>query len=238
VLLLCGLALVASVFADTNLTLTAHAGETKTPASATATSNAPPATITIDGTTYSNVTWRTVTPSTVTIFHQTGVATIPLAKLSPDLQKQFGYDPQKASDWQAAQQKAAADVAKKKAEKIAEQQALEKKWAAAQWWSGAVDEILPDGIIVVMHSPGYIDHHRVPTNPLAERHPDTVVDSQDFYLLLVGHPKRSTFAEGEGIDFYAYKDGVVTVGGDTLEKWVYCEPPPGKKQRLSGAAES
>ena len=49
--------------------------------------------ITIDGITYEEVHWGKVTPSTVTIFHKTGVATISLAKLSPELQKRFGYDP-------------------------------------------------------------------------------------------------------------------------------------------------
>lgn len=61
------------------------------------TSNAPPASITIDGTTYEDIRWESVTPTTVTIFHKTGVATIPLWTLPPDLQKRFGYDPQKAA---------------------------------------------------------------------------------------------------------------------------------------------
>lgn len=52
-------------------------------------------TLTVDGVTYSNVTFRTVTPSTVTVFHKTGIATVPLAKLPPDLQQRFGYDPVK-----------------------------------------------------------------------------------------------------------------------------------------------
>jgi hypothetical protein len=60
-----------------------------------------PTTITVDGITYSNVTWRTVTPATVSIFHQTGVASIPLEKLPPDLQQRFGYDPQKAAAYRA-----------------------------------------------------------------------------------------------------------------------------------------
>jgi hypothetical protein len=60
-----------------------------------------PTTITIDGITYSNVSWRTVTPAEVSIFHQTGVATIPLSKLPPDLQQRFGYDPQRAVAYEA-----------------------------------------------------------------------------------------------------------------------------------------
>jgi hypothetical protein len=60
-----------------------------------------PRTITVDGITYSNVTWWTVTPATVSIFHQTGVASIPLEKLPPELQQRFGYDPQRAAAYQA-----------------------------------------------------------------------------------------------------------------------------------------
>jgi len=84
-LFLCGLTLAASVFAETNLTLT------------------------VDGVTYSNVTFGTATPAWVSVRHATGATTISLAKLPPDLQKQFGYDPQKAADWQIAAQKAAVE---------------------------------------------------------------------------------------------------------------------------------
>lgn len=61
--------------------------------------------ITIDGVTYENFRWGTVTPTTVSIFHRTGVGTIPLEKLPLELQKQFGYDPQKITQRKAPQQK-------------------------------------------------------------------------------------------------------------------------------------
>ncbi|MGD1020473.1 MAG: hypothetical protein ABSA12_14265 [Verrucomicrobiia bacterium] len=80
-------------------------------------------TITVDGLTYSNVTWHTVTPATVTIFHQTGVAAIPLEKLPPELQKQFGYDPQKAADYRSAEAVRLQRAAKETAERRAREQA-------------------------------------------------------------------------------------------------------------------
>jgi hypothetical protein len=64
-------------------------------------------TITVDGIIYSNVTWRTVTSASVTIFHETGVASIPLEKLPPELQQRFGYDPQKAAAYRAQELAAA-----------------------------------------------------------------------------------------------------------------------------------
>jgi len=65
-------------------------------------------TITIDGVTYEDFHWGTVTPTTIAIFHKTGVATVPLADLSPDLQERFGYSPKKAAEPGAPQPKAVA----------------------------------------------------------------------------------------------------------------------------------
>jgi hypothetical protein len=48
------------------------------------------------------VTFGTVTPTTVSVFHTTGVAGIPLEKLPLDLQECFGYDPDKAADYRKA----------------------------------------------------------------------------------------------------------------------------------------
>ena len=64
--------------------------------------------LTIDGFTYENPRFERVTTNTVTIFHSTGVATIPLDKLPVDLQKQFGYDPARLAAEEAARKEAAA----------------------------------------------------------------------------------------------------------------------------------
>ena len=45
--------------------------------------------LTIDGVTYQDVRWGRLTPATVTIYHKTGIAAIPLEKLPPELQKLF-----------------------------------------------------------------------------------------------------------------------------------------------------
>jgi hypothetical protein len=82
--------------------------------------NALPTAITVDGVTYSNVTWRGVGPASVSILHKTGVASLPLEKLPPELQERFGYDPKKAADYRAAERNAEA----------ARQEARQKQWAA------------------------------------------------------------------------------------------------------------
>jgi hypothetical protein len=82
--------------------------------------NTLPNVVTVDRVTYENVRWGTVTPAAVSILHRTGAATLPLEKLSPELQKRFGYDPQKAADYGAAERRAEA----------ARQEARRKQWAA------------------------------------------------------------------------------------------------------------
>jgi hypothetical protein len=62
---------------------------------------------TSDGKVYQDVKLIRLDPDTVTILHKDGGAQIPLDKLSPDLQKRFGYDPELA--------KAAADARAKEA---------------------------------------------------------------------------------------------------------------------------
>lgn len=64
--------------------------------------NSLPTKITIDGVTYEDVRWGTVTPATVTIRHKIGVATIPLEKFPTDLQRRFGYSPDKAAEYRKA----------------------------------------------------------------------------------------------------------------------------------------
>ncbi len=87
--------------------------------------NAPPTKITIDSVAYSNVTWGTVTPATVTIFYKTGIASIPLEKLPPDLQKRFGYDPQKAAAYRQEEAKQL-ELARRQQE-LARQEAEKRK---------------------------------------------------------------------------------------------------------------
>jgi len=77
-------------------------------ASFAAETNTLPTTITVDGVTYSNIMWHNVTPATVSIMHATGAVSIPLDKLPPELQRQFGYDPKKAAEYRAAERSAEA----------------------------------------------------------------------------------------------------------------------------------
>jgi len=55
-------------------------------------------TLTIEGVTFEDIRWGNTTTDSVTVYHKTGVATIPLEKLPLGLQQRFGYDPKKADE--------------------------------------------------------------------------------------------------------------------------------------------
>ena len=58
---------------------------------------------TTSGKEYQKVLVRKVTPLDISVMHEAGATKIKLADLSPDLQKHFGYDPEKAIAYQAQQ---------------------------------------------------------------------------------------------------------------------------------------
>ncbi len=93
--------------------------------------NGLPATITIDRVTYENIRWGTVTPYSVAIFHKSGIAKIPLERLTPELQKRFHYDSQKAAAYRAAE--SATDAQARVAAAERERKYQERKKAEAAW---------------------------------------------------------------------------------------------------------
>jgi DNA segregation ATPase FtsK/SpoIIIE-like protein len=137
-----------------------------------------PTTITVGGIIYSNVTWHTVTPAAVTIYHQTGVASIPLEELPADLQTRFGYDPQKAAAYRAEelaaeqqrladeqarerlrqQREAEAEEAARKQQLAQEEQARQQ--LAAMQKANPTVEIIPvlglSGPVNLLDSGGYV----------------------------------------------------------------------------------
>jgi hypothetical protein len=182
VFLVCAFAAAVALGAETNLTLT------------------------VDGVTYNGVRFGRATPATVTVFHSTGVAMIPLAKLPPELQKQFGYDPQQAATWQAAQQKAEAEAAESQRRAAAEAADAQRKAAATVGWTLTVERVVPDGVMARGYKTGGAGDQAT--------------------ICLVDDPRVGELAEGNKFTTHAYKEGVITVEGRTLEKWVYYEPPP------------
>jgi hypothetical protein len=165
-------------------------------------------TVTVDGVRYENARLQVVNPATVKIWHSTGIAVVPMAKLPPELQKQFGYDPQLAAQWQAAQQKAAVEAADAR-----------QKAAASVEWKLTVESVLPDGLVA----------HGCQTSMYCP---------QPVRVFLVNHPRMAELGEGEQIIVTAYRQGATQVGGRSLEKWAYYETPPKMNSQPSPAPPS
>jgi len=82
-------------------------------------------TLTVGGVTYSNVTFGTVTPSSVSIRHSAGISKVRLSQLPEEWQKKFNYNPDKEREF-------AEQIALKQKQLEAERELLAKRKAEAE----------------------------------------------------------------------------------------------------------
>ncbi|HUJ09201.1 MAG TPA: hypothetical protein VL171_04180 [Verrucomicrobiae bacterium] len=191
---------------------------------------------TIDGFTYENVRWGRITPSTATIFHRTGVATIPLEKLPPEWRKKLGYDPVKAQRYRQAEAQARAEwlAARQQRDELLQQQQAEKD-RLKKLEASAVDFHCT---IMALDKSGAVVRTTTTVPPVSaapsatELGKDHPVPIQIIYAFLVGHPRQASLAVGDTISCRAYRDGVQETDGEPLPRWVYIGearhpiPPP------------
>lgn len=175
-----------------------------------------PATITIGGVTYSNVTWRTVTPATVSIMHKTGVASIPLEKLPPELQKRFGYDPQKAVAYLSAEQEREKAARERQRQQEQERQRQER---CRDTISGNVQVVIDGGVVI---------NHRAFIDSYIQAGGTDPHVLHDWYTFLACDNSR--YAVGYEVKCRAYREGFATIQSfGKIERWVCCgelvEPP-------------
>jgi hypothetical protein len=110
--------------------------------------------VTVNGITYSNITWGTVTPSTASIIYDKGIVSVNLSDLSPELQKRFNFNPTNDANYRAveAQQEALRSQQRQEAwARAAEQRAEQKRKAAMEriYVLGTVEQSLgPDAYLV------------------------------------------------------------------------------------------
>ena len=89
--------------------------------------------VTNNGDRFENARVTTITPATITIFHRSGVATVPLTDLSADLQRRYGYNSVKAQAWirkvaeQQRQQVIAAEKQRQEAAALLSREKLNRK---------------------------------------------------------------------------------------------------------------
>jgi hypothetical protein len=114
--------------------------------------------VTVNGITYSNITWGTVTPSTASIIYSSGIISVNLSDLSPELRHRFNYNPTNDATYRTAeaQQEALRNRQRQEAWARAAQQReaqqLEQKRRAAMERinvQGTVERSLGDGSYLV-----------------------------------------------------------------------------------------
>jgi hypothetical protein len=125
---------------------------------------------TTDGKIYADVKVIKTEPDAVTILYRDGGALIPLAKLSPALQKRFNYDPtlaQKAADARAkatqqSDQALQAEAAQAKKLQDAKSATYKAQQQAAVAQSNAATNSSSDSVPTLQSDPVYgPDHHKV-----------------------------------------------------------------------------
>jgi hypothetical protein len=200
---------VAARAEQTNAPSTASVTSNAAPSGAT--SNALPTSITIDGIIYSNVTWRTATAATVTIFHSTGIAAVPLWKLPPELQKRFGYDQKNAAAYLSAEQMAHEHQEQQRQQQTQERQMQEQ---CKDTISGNVQAVVNGGIVI---------NHRVFIQALIQAGINDPRTPPDYYTFLACD--NSGYAMNYEVKCLAYRDGFADIQPfGKIERWVYCRP--------------
>lgn len=188
--------------------------------------DAKPLTITtLDGAEYKGVTVTRVTADAISITHDDGTASIPLANLTPEMQKRFNYDPKAAAAALAARAaaKAAADaratVARgQTAASETGMRELAAKQATAEAVRCDVIAVHEDGAVVVP-----LQAHAVGGGLGAGSAPATSFRRGSKTVFLSG---IKGVAEDQRLQVYAYQAGTHTFtaangGSRTLENWVF-----------------
>jgi hypothetical protein len=159
--------------------------------------------LTANGVTYSNVTFRTVTPSTVTIFHSTGIATVSLAALPTDVQKSLEYDPEKARAYEL-------ELAKREAGQTARLQAkntFEERVKNAESAVVRVNQVMEDGLLVQFRRfPGNF----APRGILEPPYYETPVEEWIGPIAVRGVPNSQHFAENDERNMLIDRVGIYT----------------------------
>jgi len=189
---------------------------------------------TVDGKDYHNVKVGQVETDQVHITYDGGIGSLPLADLSPALQKRFGYNPSQAkdaaqkreADQQAAIQSYASvdqkrqvlqlEQAKENAQQ-AQRQVTQKMASHAALMYAQIVQILPNGLLVEPYVKQLTDPNEIGTYGMSSMQPsgETVFISCNPQ----GH------AENESINIKAYRDGTFTYqdtsgASRTIQKYV------------------
>jgi hypothetical protein len=189
---------------------------------------------------YTNAVFGAVTPYAVTIKHSTGVAEVPLSELPDDLQKRFGYDPEKAQVYlQESTARQAALVARDNQEAVdrsarehdaavkadvAATEAAEKAKLVALTAeiSGEVVVTTDDGMMLKTRNAISRTRDQDTAGTMEQITGDRIVRTttkEAEYAFLVGYP--TPLAPKTVVLCRAYPDGSKEIDGHTMPRWVY-----------------
>lgn len=163
-----------------------------------------PNTITVDGVTYEEVRWGAATSSSVTIFHKTGIARIPLERLPVDLQRHFSYDPEKAAVFKQADRAAQAQAQASQVKALQrESQHIEQQNLRTEWERQIRDGVVLDGKFVSTNKLKYATVQ----GTLRERKPEGVLLEVPVYVTAIQHDPLRSIGGGGGAALRAVPAG-------------------------------
>lgn len=143
-----------------------------------------------DGTVFKSATVTSITPAYISVTHSAGVARVMLQDLPGALQKKYGYDPEKAAKFAAADAEAQRRLSEQ--QQAARRQAVQPKEATTTpidtanqheytLW-GTIVQILPQGIIV---DPSYRGYSGSPFLVKGCPNQDKLADGDEFHASIV-----------------------------------------------------
>ena len=165
---------------------------------------------TVSGKTYRDVRVTKVTPSEISVIHESGAGRIPLKDLPDDLKAKFGYDPAKAAEFQ---KQAAAKEAQIQA---AVNQAAEykKKLKSAESRHFRISNVIKGnkGVLANLYYPGGV------AGSAARAMGTSTVASSEGELVYLTGKLYSNLVDGAYINAYCFENGIyeyTTTAGST-----------------------
>ena len=199
---------------------------------------------TLSGKKLTGVSVNRVEPDGVVVMTSDGIEKIPFSDLSPELQKKYGYDPQKAAAYALALQKQAevkaqqiATQARQQAEEARRAEARAQQEAEARGAEAKAQQEAANQAVLTQKSQEqhvsetgefFIQISSVaPGGVIAHTYP---VERGSRLYELLGNPEYGItiwikgltgVAEGETIGIQAYRDGRAIFENRTLQNWVF-----------------
>jgi hypothetical protein len=174
---------------------------------------------TINGKEYKVVKVSRVEPDGIVLITKTGISKVYFTELPKDVQERFHYDPAKATQFNAAEQAAAAHSNAADAQQQQQQQQL----ARAQKYriQGRVQRKANGGLIVELGFFGGGVSHNATDIPMGIKNPISDATWSNKVVFLRGHPEENNLVDNDEVDVVAYDSGTASLGGSTYRCYTF-----------------